>query len=84
MQSACYARSVAHIQIRNVPPEIHRTMKKRAAKAGMSLQEYLLAEITDWASLPTPDEMYARIQRRGAVQTKTDPADIIRQDRDSR
>ena len=50
----------------------------------MSLQEYLLAEITDWASLPTLEELNARIQRRGAVQTKTDPADIIRQDRDSR
>ena len=59
-------------------------MKDRAANAGMSLQEYLLAEITDWASLPTLEELNARIQRRGAVQTKTDPADIIRQDRDSR
>lgn len=75
---------MAHIQIRNVPPDVHRTMKERAAKAGLSLQEYLLAEITNWASLPTPEELTARIRRRGAVQTKTDPADIIRQDRDSR
>jgi plasmid stability protein len=75
---------MAHIQIRNVPPDIHKTMKERAAKAGMSLQEYILAEITDSASLPTLEELTTRIRRRGAAQTRTDPADIIRQDRDSR
>ena len=75
---------MAHIQIRNVPPDVHRTMKERAAKAGMSLQEYLLAEVTESASRPTIEELTDRIRRRGAVQTKTDPADIIREDRDSR
>jgi antitoxin FitA len=75
---------MAHIQIRNVPPAVHRTMKERAAKAGMSLQEYLLAEVTESASRPTIEELSERIRRRGAVQTKIDPADIIREDRDSR
>ena len=74
---------MAHIQIRNVPPDVHRTMKERAAKAGMSLQEYLLAEVTESASRPTIEELTDRIRRRGAVQTKTDPADLIREDRDS-
>jgi hypothetical protein len=75
---------MVHIQIRNVPPDVHRTMKERAAKAGMSLQEYLLAEVTESASRPSIEELTERIRRRGAVQTKTDPADIIREDRDSR
>jgi len=75
---------MAHIQIRNVPPDVHRTMKERAAKAGMSLSEYLLGEITEAASRPTIEELTERIRRRGPVQTKTDPADIIREDRDSR
>jgi len=59
-------------------------MKARAKKAGMSLQEYLLAEVTESASRPTIEELTERIRRHGAVQTKTDPADIIRVDRDSR
>ena len=75
---------MAHIQIRNVPPDVHRTMKERAAKAGMSLSEYLLGEITEAASRPTIEELTERIRRRGPAQTKTDPADIIREDRDSR
>jgi plasmid stability protein len=31
------------IQIRNVPHPLHRTLVVRAAQAGMSLSEYLLA-----------------------------------------
>jgi len=33
------------IQIRNDPDELHRTLKARAAKAGMTLSDYLLSEI---------------------------------------
>jgi len=31
------------IQVRNVPDAVHRTLKARAAMAGMSLSDYLLA-----------------------------------------
>ena len=75
---------MAHIQIRNVPPDVHRTMKERAAKAGMSLQEYLLGEITTLSKIPTAEEFAERLRKLPPVQTKTDPADIIREDRDSR
>ena len=33
------------IQIRNVPDDLHRRMKARAALEGKSLSEYLLAEL---------------------------------------
>jgi antitoxin FitA len=75
---------VAHLQIRNVPPELHRKLKARAAKAGMSLSEYVLAEVRALGELPTPEELEERIRRRGAVHTKTDPSEIIRRDRDAR
>ena len=32
------------IQLRNVPDALHRKLKSRAAQAGMSLSDYLLAE----------------------------------------
>jgi len=41
------------IQIRNVPDEIHRELKARAARASMSLSEYLLREIERVATLPS-------------------------------
>ncbi|HEU0303371.1 MAG TPA: hypothetical protein VFR32_02195 [Gaiellaceae bacterium] len=75
---------MAHIQIRNVPPDVHKAMKQRAAKAGKSLSEYLLGEIVTLARIPTPEEFAERLRRLPPVQTTTDPADIIREDRDSR
>jgi len=39
------------IQIRNVPDELHRKLKARAALAGQSLSDYLLAEIRRSADL---------------------------------
>ena len=33
------------IQIRNVPDEVHRELKVRAARAGMSLSDFLNAEL---------------------------------------
>jgi plasmid stability protein len=41
------------IQIRNVPDDLHRTLKVRAAKAGMTLSDYLLSEIEQVAAKPT-------------------------------
>lgn len=52
------------IQIRNVPSDVHRTLKVRAAMEGTSLSEYLLREVTRVARTPTPDELDARIRAR--------------------
>lgn len=45
------------IQIRNVPTELHRTLESRAAVAGMSLSDYLLAELRRVAERPTRAEL---------------------------
>lgn len=55
------------IQIRNVPDTIHRTLKARAAEAGMTLSDYLLAELEDAARRPSPREMRERLERRSRV-----------------
>jgi antitoxin FitA len=72
------------IQIRHVPDELHRTLKARAAKAGMSLSDYLLKEMERLAERPTLEEMRERLHSRPPVNPKTPPADIIRTERDSR
>jgi antitoxin FitA len=71
------------IQIRNVPDGLHRKLKARAATAGQSLSDYLLAEIGRIAALPTRDEMLARIHSRARTTPKTPAAAIIREERDS-
>jgi len=72
------------IQIRNVPDEIHRTLKVRAAEAGMSLSEYLLREVRRVAEKPTLEEVVARIKQDPPVRLWKSAAEIIREERDSR
>ncbi|MDQ3783288.1 MAG: antitoxin [Actinomycetota bacterium] len=54
---------MATIQIRNVPEDVHRTHRERAAAAGMSLQEYLLGELTRGARMRSPAELIEEIER---------------------
>jgi antitoxin FitA len=75
---------MAHIQIRNVPPELHRKLKARAAERGLTLSEYLLREAERAVEKPTIEELTQRIRSRRLPKLKTDPADLIRADRDSR
>ena len=70
------------IQIRNVPDNLHRRLKSRAALAGMSLSDYLLSEIREVAERPTLDELRHRLQRRSSVTPSVLPADAIRTERD--
>jgi plasmid stability protein len=65
------------IQIRNVPDEIHRTLKVRAAEAGMSLSEYLLRELRSLAGRPTFQEVRERIESHDPVPG-VDAAALIR------
>jgi plasmid stability protein len=72
------------IQIRNVPDEIHRVLKSRAAKQGQSLSDYLLAELRQVAELPTLEEMQERLQQRSRVNPDISSAQLVREERDSR
>ena len=71
------------VQIRNVPDRLHRTLKARAADAGQTLSDYLLAELERLAARPTREEMLARLHRRTRVNLKTPAAAVIRDERDT-
>ncbi len=66
------------VQIRDVPEPVHRTLKARAAQSGRSLSEYLRAELSRVAALPTPDEVRARLRQRTPVTTRERPEVVIR------
>lgn len=55
------------IQIRNVPDDLHSTLKARAARAGMSLSDYLLGEARAIAAKPTLEELVERLRHRRSV-----------------
>lgn len=69
------------IQIRNVPDDLHRTLKARAAGAGMSLSDYLLNEARAVAARPTLGEMLERLRHRRPAGGPSS-AKIIRRLRD--
>ena len=52
------------VQIKDVPPETHAVLRRRAAEAGQSLQEYLRSRLIEEASRPTLDEVLARAGAR--------------------
>jgi antitoxin FitA len=70
------------IQIRNVPDDLHRQLKSRAALAGMSLSDYLLDELRRVAERPSLAELKERLERRPRTNLSPPSADIIRAERD--
>ena len=85
MQIACnYAVCMKNVQIRNVPDRVHRTLKARAALAGMSLSEYALAELRRAAERPTRDEILDRIAARPQTRLRVPGARAVRAERDAR
>lgn len=72
------------VQIRNVPDEMHRRLKSRAALAGMSISEYLLREIGRSLERPTPEELLQRLRSRQRVEPREPIAAAVAAEREGR
>ena len=72
------------IQIRNVPDAVHREAKVRAARAGLSLSDFLLRELEQTLSVPPVDVVLARIAGRSRPGLSESPAEAVRAERDRR
>jgi plasmid stability protein len=71
------------IQIRNVPDDIHRKLKVRAAERGTSLSEFLLAEVEEIADRPTLAELMERLAVVEPVDIDEPPEVTIRRLREA-
>lgn len=71
------------IQVRNVPDTMHRTLKVRAAKAGVSLSDYLLAELREICKRPTVSELRECLHRRAPVKTPLSTVRAVRAEREA-
>ncbi|MGH2934714.1 MAG: FitA-like ribbon-helix-helix domain-containing protein [Gaiellaceae bacterium] len=71
------------IQIRNVPDDVHRKLKMRAAERGLSLSDYLLRMAEHDVERPTIQEMTERIRGRGRVKLDVDIGELVREMRDN-
>jgi plasmid stability protein len=72
------------IQIRNVPEEIHRRLKVRAASEGISMSDFVLREVCKALDRPTREEVLERLRAQPMRRLKRSAADVIRTERDGR
>ena len=71
------------IQIRNVPDDLHRKLKVRAARSGMTLSDYLLSEIEQVADKPSLQEWLEMVKHHETVELDEPPDVTIRRMRDA-
>lgn len=72
------------IQIRDVPDRVHAVLKARAAEENMNLSDFIKRELERSTELPTLREWLQRAKDLKPLASKRDPADVIRDLRDSR
>ncbi len=70
------------IQVRNVPDELHRSLKVRAAAAGMTMSDYIKKELSEASERDSWEEIFARARARGpSGMTTREVVDLIREQR---
>jgi plasmid stability protein len=72
------------IQVRNVPEALHRALKARAAREGMSLSDYIKRELEQTVERPTIREWLDRVQQNKPLKSNRSAAQAVREMRDSR
>lgn len=72
------------LQIRNVPEDVHRRLKSRAALAGTSMSDYVLRGIRQSLERPTREELFARIARLPPIDVDPSPSEVLQEAREKR
>ena len=72
------------LQVRNVPVDLHRRLKARAALEGMTMSDYVLREVSKALERPTRQEVLERLRAGPVRRLARQPADLIRAERDGR
>jgi plasmid stability protein len=71
------------LQIRNVPDDLHRALKERAAREGTTMSDLVLRELPRLAHRPSPEALASRIRGRAPVPGPP-AAELIRAERERR
>ena len=72
------------IQIRNVPDDVHRRLKVRAAEQGRTLSDLARGALTEYAARPTMGEVLDRVRSREAVELPGGAAAAVQEARAER
>ena len=80
--AAWYHHCVKTIQVRNVPDDVHRVLRSRAAAAGVSLSDYALGELERVARHPPVADLLARARARAGGASAEAIVAAVRDGRD--
>ena len=72
------------IQVRDVPDSVHRIIKARAAREGMSLSDFVKRELERIVELPTMSEWLEQTAQAKPIIAKRSAAEVVRELRDTR
>lgn len=72
------------IQLRNVPDDLHRKLKARAAEEGLSLSDYIINDVKRLAERPTREDLVRRLSKLRPLRLIETPEQTIRSMRDGR
>jgi antitoxin FitA len=78
---------VSTIQLKNVPPDVHAELKRRAARSRMSVRDYVLRLIeADQQVMPLAEWLAAIASREPttAIDVDVDVVELIRRGREER
>ncbi|MBK8598906.1 MAG: hypothetical protein IPP07_09215 [Holophagales bacterium] len=76
--------STTMVQIRNVPADLHRQLKVRAAVEGLTMSDYVLREVRKALERPTRAELLDRLRAGPVRRLGRSAAEVIRSARDAR
>ncbi len=76
--------SGTRVQVRNVPPELHRRLKARAAIEGLSMSDFVMRELRKALDRPTRQEILDRLRARPVRRLRRSSSELIRAERDTR
>ena len=76
--------STKMVQVRNVPLELHRRLKARAAMEGLTMSDYVLREVGKALERPTRAEVLERLRKGPVRRLRRPAADVLRAEREAR
>jgi plasmid stability protein len=73
-----------HLQIKNIPPDLHEAVRRRAAQEGRTMSEYVIDVLRRDLAHPSQREWLARLSEREPVETGEDSAALVNAAREAR
>lgn len=76
--------SVANLQIKDLPDDVHDELRRRARMEGITVRAYVQRLIETDQAVPPRAEWFARVRQRRPVDPGASVAELIRADRGER